>query len=361
MKEFIFLPEKLHTGHAGWVPPIYSDDRKTFDSRRNLAHRYCDSMLALAYSNGEAVGRIAGVINRRYNTHWRRSDARFGYLECIEDETVAAALLRSVEEWARGRGMQRIVGPQGFTEEDPEGFLLDGFEYPPNLATYYNYPFLPPMVERQGYTKEVDYVVYKVILEHALTEAYKSLYERACRHKEFTLIEFSRQREIRPYIRPMFRLMNECFEAIYGYSELDESEMDQLAGRYLPVVDPRFIKLVADQQGEIIGFMIGIPSLAEGIRKARGRLFPFGAFKILRSRRLTEKIDAYLGGVKEGYRGKGVDVLLGYRFMKSALDAGFEYMDSHHELETNTLMRAEMERVGGTVYKRFRIFQKSLQ
>jgi predicted GNAT family acetyltransferase len=154
--------------------------------------------------------------------------------------------------------------------------------------------------------------------------------------------------------------MNECFKDIYGYSSLEEKEMDRLANRYLPVVDPRFIKIVENSRGEVIGFILGIPSIAEGIRNAKGKIYPFGFFKILRAMRKSKKLDLYLGGIKESYRGKGVDVLLGYSIIESAKNAGFEYMDSHHELETNVKMRAEMERIGGKVYKRFRIYQKSL-
>jgi hypothetical protein len=118
--------------------------------------------------------------------------------------------------------------------------------------------------------------------------------------------------------------------------------------------------MAVDSEGRVIGFIIGIPSIAEGIRRAKGRLYPFGIFRILKSLRGSKKLDLYLGGIKEPYRGRGVDVLMGYSIIKSAIDAGFEYLDSHHELETNIKMRAEMERIGGTVYKRYRIYQKSL-
>ena len=360
MRQFIYLPEKIHQGHSGWVPPFYSDDRKTFDARSNPAHGYCDSVCALALQDGEVVGRIAGIINHRYNTQWNKRNARFGFLECPESKEVGRALLAFVEEWAFNKGMTTIVGPMGFTEEDPEGYLIEGYEHPPNLATYYNYEYLPQLVEGKGYSKEVDYVVYKVVLASAISDSYRKLYERISRHRDFRLVEFSSKGELRPYIRPIFRLMNECFRNIYGYSSLEEMEMDRLAERYLPLIDPRFIKIVVSDHDGVIGFIIGIPSIADGIRKAKGRLYPFGILRILKSFRSSRKLDLYLGGIQESYRGKGIDVLLGYSIMTSAINAGFVIMDSHHELETNMKMRAEMERIGGTVYKRFRIFRKSI-
>jgi hypothetical protein len=360
MRRFVLLPREIHAHHKGWVPPIYSDDRKTFSPRYNPAHKYCSSIYALAYDGGTAVGRIAGIINHRYNRFRNVKHARFGYLESPEREDVTRLLLEHVEAWGRTNGMEKIVGPMGFTEEDPEGFRVEGFEVPPNLATYDNFPSLPESLAQFGYSKEVDYVVYQVPLATAMTDSYRRLYERVRARTDFVVVEFTHRRAIVPYIRPIFRLMNECFVPIYGYSLLDEVEMDRLGRRYLPVVDPRFIKVVVNAQKELIGFIIGIPSIAEGVRNAHGRILPFGFLKILNARGRSKKLDLYLGAIKEPYRGRGVDLLIGYSMMKSALGAGFETMDSHHELETNTRIRAEMERVGGRVYKRYRLFQKSL-
>jgi ribosomal protein S18 acetylase RimI-like enzyme len=153
--------------------------------------------------------------------------------------------------------------------------------------------------------------------------------------------------------------MNECFRDIYGYTPLDEEEMDDLAKRYLPVIDPRFVKVVT-RENKVIAFVIGIPNFADGIRQAKGHLWPFGFIKILRSARKTKQLDLLLGGVLEEYRGRGLDVMMGLKMIESAQKAGFDFMDSHHELETNTKMRAEVERMGGKVYKRYRIFQKML-
>ncbi len=360
MKRFIRLPGIIHAHHAGWVPPIYSDDKRTFDPRRNLAHGYCSSIYVLAYEDGTVVGRAAGIINWRYNSFRDSRTARFGYLESPQRDDVTAALLHRIEAWARAEGMTRIVGPMGFTEEDPEGFMIEGFDQLPNLSTYHNFPSLPESLEHLGYSKEVDYVVYQVPLATALSDTYRQIYERVRRKVEFTVVEFTRRREIEPYIRPIFRLMNECFVPIYGYSPLDEQEMDLLARRYMPVVDPRFIKLVTNAQRELVGFIIGIPSIADGIRRAKGWLLPFGIFKILRARRRAHKLDLYLGGIKGSCRDRGVDILLGCSIIESATKAGFDFMDSHHELELNVKMRSEMERIGGRIYKRYRIFQKGL-
>jgi hypothetical protein len=257
--------------------------------------------------------------------------------------------------------MKKIIGPMGFTDHNPEGFLIEGFEHPPNLATNYNFKYIPLLLENIGYKKEIDYVVYKVDFAQGMPDFLKKIAGRVNRKKDYMLVEFSSRKQIVPYIRPMFALMNDCFQHLYGYSALEPIEMDDLAGRYLPLVDPRFIKIVTTRTNDVIGFTIGIPNMAEGIRKARGRLYPFGFLKILRARNQSKKLDLYIGGVKEGYRGLGIDALMGYSSIKTAIEAGFEYMDSHHELETNLKMRTEMEKIGGSIYKKFRIYQKKLK
>jgi len=146
---------------------------------------------------------------------------------------------------------------------------------------------------------------------------------------------------------------------IYGYAPLDEKEMDDLAKKYMPVLDPRFIKIVR-KDGEAVAFVIGMPDMTAGIRKARGRLFPFGILYILRAAKRTKQLDLMLGAIKDKYRGMGLDVMMGVKMIESALKAGYEYMDTHHEMETNLKVRGEMEKVGGKIYKKYRVFQKAL-
>ena len=358
---FIYLPEKIHRGHRNWVPPIWLDEKKYFNPKKNRAFSYCDTIMLLAYRDSVPVGRIMGIINSRYNEYRQEKTARFGYLETYEDKEVVQALLGRVEDWARHKGMLKIVGPYGFSDQDPEGFLIQGFENRATIATYYNFEWLPRMVEELGYTKDIDYFVYKIIIPKELPDFYQKIYDRVMRRGGFTILEFKKRREIKPWIRPVLSLMNECYLSgeIYGYAPLDEREMDELAKRYLPVIDPRFVKLVL-KDNEAVAFIVGIPDMTEGIQKARGRLFPFGFIHILRAARRTKQLDLLLGAVKEKYRGMGLDVLMGVKMLMSAWEAGFEIIDTHHEMETNVRVRREMERMGGQIYKVYRVYQKPL-
>jgi GNAT superfamily N-acetyltransferase len=359
LKKFIYLPEKIHQNHPNWVPPIYIDEWKYFNPRKNKSFSYCDTILALAYQDGEISGRIMGIINKRYNEYHNEKTGRFSNLECWKNQRAAHALLSYVENWAREKGMNKIVGPLGFSDQDPEGFLIEGFEHRPTIATYYNFEFMIDLLLTEGYIKEVDYVVYKVNIPNEIPEFYEKIYRRIIKKGKFKLIEFSKRRQIKPYIHPIFRLMNESFSDLFGYLPLNEKEMDDLSKRYLPIIDPRFLKIVRKNK-EVVGFILGIPNMNEGIRQAKGRLFPFGILKILRSAQKTKQLDLLLGAIKDLYQGRGIDVMLGLKTIESAWKAGYEYVDSHHELESNKKMRAEMERLGGKIYKRYRIFQKQL-
>jgi len=361
LKKFIYLPEKIHADHKNWVPPIYMDEWTYFNPKKNKAFAYCDTILLQASKGKKLVGRIMGIINSRYNEYRKEKTARFGHLETWEDREVVHALLSHVEEWARKKGMNKVVGPYGFSDQDPEGFLIEGFENRATIATYYNFEWMPSLIEQEGYTKDIDYFVYRLDVPKEIPEFYKKIYERIKRRGKFEIVEFRKKKELKPWIIPVLSLMNECYAGsnIYGYAPLEEKEMNDLAKRYMPVLDPRFVKVVK-KEDEAVAFVVGIPDMTEGMQKAKGRLLPFGLLKILRAAKKTKQLDLLLGAIKEKYRGMGLDVLMGVKMLMSANEAGLEDIDTHHEMESNVKIGAEMEKMGGKIYKRFRVYQKKL-
>jgi hypothetical protein len=360
LRRFIYLAEALHRDHPMWMPPLYSDEWAYFDPRRNRAFSYCDTTQVLAEQDGRLVGRVMGIINHRHNAYAGQRTARFSLLETTQDPEVLRALLGHVEGWARERGMTKVIGPFGFNDQDPEGFQIEGFEHHPTIVTYYNFPWLIPMLEAEGYQKEVDYVVYRVPAPREVPPLMAAVAERL-EKRGFRVFRFRNRREARSYILPVLRLMNVSYDGIYGYTPLDDAEMADLAEKYLVFLDLRFVTVV-EKDGELVSFMIGVPDLWEGLVRSRGRLWPLGWYHLLRvmKRKRFRQLDLLLAGVKEGYRGKGLDMLMGREMTKALIAAGVDVIDSHHELETNALVRAEMERQGGEVYKRYRVFQKGL-
>jgi hypothetical protein len=359
LRAFLRLPFRLHLDHSLWVPPLMRDERDLFVRHKNPALNYCDLTLALARREERLCGRIAGIINHRYNRQRQERTARFGWFECQDDYEAAMGLLNFVCDWAKKKGMTRIVGPMGFTDQDPEGLLIEGFDHEPTISTYANYPYMNQLVESCGFTKEVDYVVYKVLLSRSLVERYQRISSRILDRGEFRLIEFKNRRQLKPYLVPIITMMNDTFADLYGYVPLDADEIDLLARRFQPLLDPRFVKFVM-KGSRGAGFLVAMPNLDAGLRKAKGKLWPFGFVHILRVARRTRQLDLLVGGARSEDRGRGMDAIGMAAMLNSAAAGGFEIMDSHLELETNTRVRAEMEKLGGKVCKRYRIYGKSL-
>ncbi len=360
LRAFIFLPEKIHKDHKNWVPPLYIDEWDFYNPKKNRSFSNCDSVLALAYKNKEPVGRIMGIISHKYNAIHQIKTARFFNMECYEDPQVAFALIDFVEQWAKERGMTKLVGPLGFSDKDPQGMLIEGFDQPIVIATNCNHDYMVRLIESNGFSKEVDLFVYKTVIPETVPAVYEEIKNRTLRRNNIHLLEFTKKKDLRPYIKPVFRLINETYKDIYGFSEIEQGEMDYMVSRYMPVINPRYVKVVTSTNGELVAFVLAMPDINEGIRLARGRLFPTGLLKIIKTSKKTKLLVMLLGAIKDEYRNAGLDALMGVSILKEALTQGMEIIDSHLILERNVKTRAEFERMGGEVYKKYRIFQKNL-
>jgi len=362
LREFIHLPAAIHKNHSNWVPPIYMDDWEFFNPKKNKSFDFCDTILLLAYKHEKVVGRIMGVIHHTYNEKHQEKNARFAFFETWNDDAVATALLQAIENWGKAKGMEKLVGPLAFSDKDPQGFLIEGFDEPCVIASNCNFPYQVELLEKNSFTKEVDLVEYKINIPNPLPEFYLKIEERASRmNTSLRVLEFTSRRKVKPYIHPVLHLLNKTFTEIFGFTPFMEKEMDDFANRYLFLINPKFIKIVINENNDVVAFVIGMSHIGEGIQKAKGYLFPFGIFKIFAAARKTKQLNLLLGGIDPGYRGKGLDVIMGVKMMQSAIAEGKTIIDSHLELETNVKVRAEMEKMGGVVYKRFRVFGKDLK
>ncbi|KPK87379.1 MAG: hypothetical protein AMS27_02465 [Bacteroides sp. SM23_62_1] len=360
LHRFIHLPEQIHQGHQNWVPPLYVDDWQYFNPEKNKSFSYCDTILLLAYRGDQVAGRIMGIINHRYNESHHENDARFCWPECRNEPDVAEALLNKVEEWARSKGMEKIVGPLGFSDKDPQGFLVEGFDEPVAIATNCNWPYMIDLIQANNYVKKIDLVVYKINLPDKIPEIYEKISTRSLNNHQLTVLEFEKKSQMKPMIRPVLSLVNETFMDIYGFDPMSGKEMDDLAARYMPILDPRFVKCILNNKNELVAFILGMPDMSKGIIRSRGYLFPFGIIHILRSAKKTKQLNLMLGAIRKDFRNIGLDAVMAIKMFGSAKKAGFEIVDSHLEMEDNYKVRAEMERFGGIVYKKYRIYQKNL-
>ncbi|RKX98091.1 MAG: hypothetical protein DRP54_08545 [Spirochaetes bacterium] len=360
LKEFIMLPFEMHKDHELWVPPLIRFEKHYVDPKKNPHLKYSDTVCYLVYRDNKPVGRIMGIINHRLIDKWKDPHARFCNFESINDQEVAHVLLSSIEKWALEHGMKRVVGPLGFSNQDPQGFIIEGFSERPSIGTICNFEYIPKLVENEGYEKEVDYVTYKIMLPREIPELYQKIADRVKKRMNVKLLEFKSKRELKKILPDVLRFMNETYVDIYGFIPLTEEVIQKATNNYKEIVDPEFLKVIVNEKNEIVSFILGIKDITEGFKKAKGRLIPFGYFIIKATQKKSNRLDLLLGAIKKEYRGKGLDTLMMIAMTRSAHKLGMEYADSHHELETNTRVQAEMKRLGGVIYKRHRVYRKFL-
>jgi len=362
LRTFVYLTADIHKHHKNWIPPIYMDELSFFDPAKNLSFAHCEHIRLLAYKQGVAVGRIMGLVHHLYNERKNENNARFSYLETYDDAEVATALLQAVENWAKKLGCEKIVGPLGFSDKEPMGLMTEGYDNPLVLASNGNLPYMVKLVEGQGYTKEVGMVSYWASIPDEVPAVYRKIMPRVEEQlmKEFRVVEFNSRIKLRKYIYPVLNLTNKAFDHIYGSMPYNKHEMKDFANRFIWLLNPRFIKVIETREGEVIAYVIGMPDISEGIIASRGKILPFGIFKFFRAMKKTNRIIMLLGAIDERYRGRGLDVFLALRLFYTCRAAGKTELDSHLVLESNASMRAEYERIGGKIYKRYSLYQKKL-
>ena len=359
LKEFIYLPEKIHKGHKNWLPPIYMDEKKFFNSEKNLSFRGCDTKMVLAYKDNKPVGRILGIIQHQHNKTFNLKNVRFSYIECYNDPVILHGLINDIELWGKHHGMNKIIGPFGFSDRDIQGLLIEGFDTDPVVDCACNFGYLPELIVNDGFTKEMDCVIYRFLLSTELPEIYDKIYKRITSRKDLTFHEFKNRKSLKKYIVPALQLVNDSFADIYGFVPMDELEMNELAERYFPIIDPRFVKMVT-KGDDVVAFLVSLPNIYKGIQKSKGRLFPFGIFHILGAMKTANAVNTMLGGVNPKFQKQGLDAFLTLSTMYSAKTAGMIAVDTHVVMEDNGDMMNEFKRYGAKLHKRMRVFQKNI-
>lgn len=360
LRDFIFLPAKLYLEHSNWVPPIYMDEWKFHDPKQNPSLGKATVIRLLASRGNELVGRIMGIINHKYNETHGEKTARFFQLDCINDQEVANTLLDAVYTWAKQQSMQQLIGPFGFSDKDPQGLQIAGWEHLPVIATPTNPGYLKDLVENAEFEKHLDCISFKVVVPNAIPALYLKVMERIKKNSQVQLLEFKTKKALKPYIVPVFRLVNETYSDLFGFVPMTEEEMQRMAAQYLPILDPAFVKLVLNQNQELIAFVIAMPDMSKGIQQAKGKLFPFGFIQILWAAKKSKQLNLLLGAVRNDHRSIGLTALMGTALLQTAIEQGFELMDSHLVLESNQAMCAEYQRIGGEIYKRYRVYKKPI-
>ncbi len=364
MRTFMDFANRLYRKHPCYVPTLLADDAATLDKRKNHAFEFCEAEYFLAWKDGKVAGRVAAIVNHKANEAWKVKQVRFGWIDFIDDIEVLEALLRTVSDWGKERGMTDIAGPLGFTDFDPEGMLVEGFDKMGTMITIYNHEYYPAFFEKLGFSKEVDWVEYLIKLPESVPERFMKmsrlvLEKNRLRTRKLTMSDVRKEQ----YGLKMFRLINECYKDLYGYSALSEKQMEQYVSQYLTFIDLRMVTFIEDSEGELVACGITLPSLSMALRKARGRLFPFGWAHLLNALYLNrpDTLDLLLVAVKPEYRGKGLNSVMFCELIPSLLKLGFKYAESNPELESNLKVQSLWGDFDSKVHKRRRVYSKPIE
>lgn len=363
LKTFIRFNYELYKNNPYSVPDLYDDMLNTFSPEKNAAFEFCEADYFLAYKDNKLVGRVAAIINRRANETWNKKEVRFGWIDFIDDLEVSKALLATVEDWGRQRGMEAIVGPLGFTDMDAEGMLVEGFDQLGTMATIYNYPYYPEHMKKLGYEKEADWVEFKLTVPDKLPEKFVRISEIILQKYNLKIKKLSRKElKEKNYGQRIFDLINEAYAPLYGYSKMTQRQIDQYIKMYLPLIDLRMVSLVEDAEENLVAVGISMPSLSKALQKAKGRMLPFGWFHLLKALFIKKPkvLDLLLVGVKPEYQSKGVNALLFYDLVPVYQQMGFEYGESNPELELNKKVQAQWTAFESVQHKRRRAFKKNI-
>jgi hypothetical protein len=358
---FIYLPETIHANHTNWLPPIYLDEWKFFSATQNTMFREHDTILLLAFENNLPVGRIMGILPHHYNKLHNLKSARFAFFECYEKADVFEKLIQFIENWAKAKNCTELVGPMGFSDKEPQGFLISGYETTTMMVTNCNFPFMKRFIEQNGYLPHVDLCQYEVPLNNKLIDRFCALANRVEKNNHVHIIEFKKTNSVRRYVLPVFKLINDTYHEIYGFSPVSEREANEFSNRFLPFLDANLIKIVTNADNEVIAFIVAMPDLSPGIKKAKGRIFPLGWYHILRAGKKSKRLILLLGAISKHMRNKGLDALMAHRLLQSATKKGYSIIDSHLIMKENYKMRREIERLDDfNMYKEYRIYRKEI-
>ena len=361
--KFIHFPiDVLYNDSTCYVPDLVSDMLSTFLPSENPAYDFCESDFFMAYRDGKPVGRIAGIINSLVNQREQKQEGRFGFVDFIDDEEVVDALMRAVEQWAKEKGMTCLTGPLGFTDMDPEGCLIEGFDQLGTQATIYNYPYYPKHFERLGFVKDVDWVEFKVIVPEQIPEKMVKIGNIVQHRFNLHLVKMNSTKElVKKYGNEIFALINESYDSLFGYSPLSEKQVKHYINVYLPFLPLDHISLVADANDKLVGVGISVPSLSRALIKSRGRMLPFGWYHMLKAIKHEGRIvDLLLIAVAPEYQSKGVNSLFFVDLIPAFNKRGYEWAETNIELENNENVQKQWQYFDIKQHKRRRAFTKDI-
>ncbi|TVQ89672.1 MAG: hypothetical protein EA393_06700 [Bacteroidetes bacterium] len=360
LKDFIRFPDNLYKDCKYYIPSIHKNQFNTLSKEQNPAFEHCEARYWLAMKGSVIVGRVAGIINHRYNQERNVKIMRFGWMDFVEDQKIANALLQQVEKWAKEKGMTGVHGPLGFTSFDASGVLVEGFDEWPTSFGHYNFPYYDKMLQNAGYNKEVDWIEFnikvpdvlppKVITASKLVEKRYSLRNASLKNKN----------DIGKYANEVFELLNTVYKDLHCFSSLTPAQIKDLTKDFMSFMQPDYVSFILNNKDELVAFGIVMPSLTKALKKAKGRLYPFGILHIIWALNFNDTVDMLLIGVRPDYQNKGVHALIFSKIGQTFVRKGIKQVETTRELEDNQKVQQLWAGYETRQHKRARCYVKNL-
>ena len=361
--KFVHFPiDTLYRDSKYFVPPLVTDELNTLRPDKNPAFDFCEAVYYLAYRDGKIVGRVAGIINHVVNERSNKKEARFSYIDFIDDAEVVDALIDAVTRWGKSKGMEHLTGPLSFTDMDPEGMLIEGYDRVGTSGGIYNYPYYPKHMERLGFVKDADWIEMLITIPKDIPEKMVRISNLVAQRYNLTTIKYTNRKQlVADYGDAIFKLTNVAYDDIFGYSPLSDKQIKHYIKMYLPFLPLKDLALAVDKDTrELIAVGISIPSMAKALIQNRGRLLPMGWKPLLRAFKHNDVVDLMLIAVKPEFQNKGVNSLLFTDLIPCFNEYGYKYAESNRELELNSKVLKQWEYFERDQHKRRRAFTKPI-
>ena len=361
LNAFVHFPNVLYKGNPYYVPQIESMDRDTLTPGKNHAFEVCEGKYWLAYDErGDIVGRVAGIINRKYNEKTGQQYCRFGWIDFVDNHDVSKALMDTVEQYARDKGMNVVNGPMGFLEFDAAGVLVEGFDKLPTAYGKYNAPYYEEHLMALGYMKDTDYVEYLIKVPEVIPDRYERMAQLVSVKNSLHQATFRNRAELEPYLDGVFRCLNSAYSQLHGFSELSPGQCEDLKKQFVTNINVDYVSIVLDADEQVVGFGVALPSLSKAMQKANGSLLPLGWYHMLKAFRQNDTIDLLLIAIDEKYKNKGVNAMIFHKFAEGITKNGVKFIESTRELEDNTSVQNLWRYLEHDLTKRARTYIKQI-
>ena len=360
LKQFVKFPFSLYKDNPYWVPPIINDELAGFDKTKNPAFQNAEAHFFLAYKNNIIVGRIVAIINWTEVNQQGLKKMRFGWYDAIDDVEVSKALLEKVYEIGKQNQLEFIEGPVGFSNLDKVGVLTHGFDVLGTMITWYNHPYFKDHLEQLGYIKEKEYIENRFPFSNIDPEYFQKAETLIKKRYQLKSLNFNSVKQIMPYIDEMFDLFNSSYAKLSSFVEISDAQKEYFKKKYISFINPEFITFVIDKDGKLVAFAIVMPSFSKALQKAKGKLFPFGIFHLLKAKKHSKDILFYLIGVHPEYQNKGVHAIIFNQYYNVFAKKGIQNCIRGPELADNTAIHQLWKRFDPKIHKKRQTYRKNI-